>query len=146
MKNKPKARASCDYRVRSGMPDDIDDAEIIEGRASELHPLLGQLSPAPPDEPVFILPEPPPAPRPLPGVGDPAVRGSFVGKMFCDTCGFTGGHAPDCPASLPPPDEDDEPAGMTRRAGIDDDEAVIPLARKLVGAVLRKMARIVEGR
>lgn len=122
------------------MPDDSDDADII--KKDDLHPLLGQLAAQDAQEPVFTLY--PPAIQPTAGIGDPVVRGSFVGKVFCDTCGFTGGHAPDCPASFPPPDEE-EPESSPPARRQSRDEAVIPIARHLVGAILRKIARFVEG-
>lgn len=130
------------------MMGDHDDEAIEEATTedpAEVHPLLGRVYQED-SEPVFELPAPPPAPRQIPteSPADPATRGSYVGKMFCEQCGFVGDHAPDCPALeaeawLAAHDEADDEAD-------DDDDAIIPLARRLVGAVFRKIARTIEGK
>ncbi len=111
-------------------------AERVAARA-ESHPLLG---PSPDDlldeDPVVAaarLPaEPPPPPR---------------ARSYCDSCGYVDAHAPDCPQQVAADlraDEARERALERKRAA--EDPAILPLVRQLAGALLRRVARAIEGR
>lgn len=105
-----------------------------------IHPLLGL------EDEVPSEPPPPPTIRYYePEIPPPA---SHVGKFHCDSCGFLNGHAPGCPAveaAEALAEIEAEERAEAEVIAIEKAESVRYLTRKLLGAILRKVAKTIEG-